>query len=35
MRLPNDAVIVAAGGVVPTDFLTGVGIRIETKYGTA
>jgi thioredoxin reductase (NADPH) len=35
MQLPNDAVIVAAGGVVPTDFLKGVGIRIETKYGTA
>jgi thioredoxin reductase/NAD-dependent dihydropyrimidine dehydrogenase PreA subunit len=35
MRLPNDAVIVAAGGVVPTDFLKSVGVRIETKYGTA
>ncbi len=35
MRLSNDAVIVAAGGLVPTDFLKGLGIRIETKYGTA
>ena len=26
---------VAAGGVVPTDFLKSVGVRIETKYGTA
>jgi thioredoxin reductase/NAD-dependent dihydropyrimidine dehydrogenase PreA subunit len=35
LRLPNDAVIVAAGGVVPTEFLKGVGVQIETKYGTA
>ena len=34
-RMPNDAVIVAAGGVVPTDFLKHVGVTVETKYGTA
>ncbi|MGL4398172.1 MAG: NAD(P)-binding domain-containing protein, partial [Hyphomicrobium sp.] len=33
--LPNDVVIVCAGGIVPTDFLKGMGIEIETKYGTA
>jgi putative YpdA family bacillithiol system oxidoreductase len=33
-RLPNDAVIVCAGGVLPTDFLRSVGIAIETKRGT-
>lgn len=31
----NDAVIVSAGGVLPTDFLRAVGIHVETKYGTA
>ncbi len=31
----NDAVIVCAGGILPTDFLKSAGIRIETKYGTA
>ncbi|HKT71709.1 MAG TPA: NAD(P)-binding domain-containing protein [Steroidobacteraceae bacterium] len=35
LRIPNEAVIVAAGGVLPTEFLRGVGVRIETKYGTA
>lgn len=34
-RVPNDAVIVAAGGVLPTDFLRDVGVRVQTKYGTA
>jgi thioredoxin reductase len=33
-RVPNDAVIVNIGGVLPTDFLKGVGIEIETKFGT-
>jgi thioredoxin reductase/NAD-dependent dihydropyrimidine dehydrogenase PreA subunit len=33
--IPNDAVIVCAGGVLPTDFLRNVGIEITTKYGTA
>jgi len=31
----NDAVIVSAGGVLPTDFLRRIGISIETKHGTA
>jgi thioredoxin reductase (NADPH) len=35
MKLPNDGVIVCAGGILPTDFLKSVGIEIETKYGTA
>jgi thioredoxin reductase (NADPH) len=33
--LPNDAVIVSAGGIVPSEFLRRVGIHVETKYGTA
>ncbi len=33
--LRNDAVIVCAGGVLPTNFLKSIGIGIETKYGTA
>jgi thioredoxin reductase len=32
---PNDAVIVSAGGVLPTDFLKSIGIQVETKWGTA
>jgi thioredoxin reductase len=35
VSLPNEAVIIAAGGVVPTEFLKNVGIRVQTKYGTA
>ncbi len=31
----NDAVIICAGGVLPTDFLRHAGIRVETKFGTA
>ena len=34
-RVPNDAVIIAAGGVVPTEFLKDVGVTVQTKYGTA
>lgn len=33
--IPNDAVIVSAGGVLPTPFLKRIGIEVETKYGTA
>ena len=33
--LPNNAVIVCAGGVLPTAFLKTIGIEVETKYGTA
>jgi thioredoxin reductase len=31
----NDAVIVCAGGVLPTDMLKQIGIAFETKYGEA
>ncbi len=33
--LSNDAVIVCAGGILPTAFLQSIGIDMETKYGTA
>lgn len=33
--IPNDAVIVSAGGVLPTPMLKAIGIQVETKYGTA
>ena len=35
MRIPNEVVIVAAGGIVPTDFLKDVGVQVQTKFGTA
>ena len=34
-RIRNDAVIVNAGGILPTAFLKELGIEVETKYGTA
>ena len=34
-EVPNDAVIVCAGGLLPTPLLKQVGIEFETKYGTA
>ena len=33
--LRNDAVLVCAGGLLPTPLLQKVGIRFETKFGTA
>jgi thioredoxin reductase (NADPH) len=33
--IPNDSVIVCAGGILPTQFLKEIGVRVETKYGTA
>jgi len=33
--VPNDAVIVCAGGLLPTPFLKEIGIEVETKHGTA
>jgi thioredoxin reductase (NADPH) len=33
--IPNDRVIVCAGGILPTAMLKDMGIEIETKYGTA
>lgn len=35
LALPNDVVIVCAGGILPTQFLKDIGVRVETKYGTA
>jgi len=35
LKLPNDAVIVCAGGVLPIDLLKKVGIAFEEKRGTA
>jgi thioredoxin reductase/ferredoxin len=35
VQVPNDAVIVSAGGILPNDFLRSIGIDVETKYGTA
>ena len=32
-KLPNDAVIICAGGVLPTQFLKDIGIEIEVKRG--
>ncbi len=34
-KMKNDAIIVCAGGILPTPFLKEVGILVETKYGTA
>jgi thioredoxin reductase/NAD-dependent dihydropyrimidine dehydrogenase PreA subunit len=35
LHVPNDAVIVNAGGILPTEFLKSVGIEVVTKWGTA
>jgi thioredoxin reductase (NADPH) len=35
ITLPNDGVIVCAGGELPTALLQGAGIRFETKFGTS
>jgi thioredoxin reductase (NADPH) len=32
--LPNDAVIVCAGGILPTPLLQEIGIEIQTRHGT-
>jgi len=34
LEIPNEAVIVQAGGILPTPFLQKIGIAVETKYGT-
>jgi thioredoxin reductase/NAD-dependent dihydropyrimidine dehydrogenase PreA subunit len=34
LQISNDAVIVSAGGILPTEFLKSVGIEVATKYGT-
>ena len=35
IELDNHAVIVSAGGVLPTPFLQSIGIQVDTKYGSA
>jgi len=35
LNMRNHAVIVSAGGVLPSDFLRRIGISVETKHGTA
>jgi len=32
--IPNDAVVVSAGGILPSAFLRTIGIHVETKWGT-
>jgi thioredoxin reductase len=32
-RLRNDAIIVSAGGILPSAFLQKIGIKVETKWG--
>lgn len=34
IKIDNDAVIVCAGGILPTPMLIGLGVEIETKRGT-
>jgi thioredoxin reductase (NADPH) len=34
VELENDAVIISAGGILPTQFLQSIGIEVETKHGT-
>ncbi len=33
-ELRNDAVIICAGGSLPTELLASIGVRVERKYGT-
>jgi thioredoxin reductase len=33
IRLENDAVIVCAGGILPTDFLRSMGVEVVTRHG--
>ena len=33
--IENDAVIGCVGGILPTPFLESIGVKVETKYGTA
>ncbi len=35
IKTPNDAVIVCAGGILPTGFLKSFGVEVETKHGVA
>lgn len=33
-EIPNDGIIVCAGGTLPTPFLKQIGVMVETKFGT-
>jgi thioredoxin reductase len=35
VSIDNEAIIVCAGGILPTGFLKSIGITVETKFGTA
>jgi thioredoxin reductase (NADPH) len=35
IEVPNDAVIINAGGILPNEFLKSCGIEVVTKYGTS
>ncbi len=35
VEIPNNAVIICAGGVLPTPFLKEIGVMVETHYGKA
>lgn len=35
IEIPNEAVIICAGGILPTPFLKEIGVMVETHYGTA
>jgi thioredoxin reductase/Pyruvate/2-oxoacid:ferredoxin oxidoreductase delta subunit len=34
LEISNDAILVCAGGILPTPFLKEIGISVETKHGT-
>lgn len=34
LEFPNEAVIICAGGILPTPFLKEIGIQVDTKHGT-
>ncbi len=35
VEIPNDGIIVCAGGILPTPFLKEIGVMVETKFGTS
>lgn len=35
LEMPNEAVIICAGGILPTPFLKEIGIQVDTKHGSA
>ena len=35
LSIDNDAIIVCAGGILPTGFLKSIGVNVETKFGSA